>query len=89
MTIDVVGYIYSGHKSSYTYSTNDDAIPTQEQVSRIAGDFSQVVDYRLIRRSETTKQDSPNKLVRTITQETVKPFTAKGAAWWRSLARAA
>lgn len=51
--VDVVGRIWQGCRSAYTYKLNGEAIPTPEEVSHIAGDFAQVTDYR-VRRTESS-----------------------------------
>ena len=45
--VDVIGHLWNGGQGSYTYRTNSDHEPTPEDVRRLSGDFSGLVDFQV------------------------------------------
>jgi hypothetical protein len=52
--VDVIGYMWQGGIGSYTY--NFKTLPSESDVTRQAGDFSGLYDYRIVSHETITKQ---------------------------------
>jgi hypothetical protein len=71
----VIGFIWSGSKATYKYTTNKEPLT----IATLAGDFARVSDYQVERVSYTTTVEAAankrDKIIETKTTEIIKPWS--------------
>lgn len=72
--VDVIGYIWQGQQSSYSYRIKSPDIPTHRIVKSAAGDFEYVDDFR-VSTTTTTRVQTQHGASTMIVHDIVKDWT--------------